>query len=156
MTGYRIIYPKGDREILSVAWVSISKLSMFKMASDSAFEDEDAAWNYCYDLALAYNKTVYDDREKRPGDILDADGFLDLTDHERSALLREALAQQEHDQWAQWSSYMIANMTSENVSRWRAQIETPYEFLSEIDKDKDRVFADQVLDIFAKHQKKTD
>lgn len=155
MTGYRIVYVKGDRNILSVAWVSISKIGLFTYASDNAFEDEDAAWNYCYDLALAHKKKVYDDREKRPGDILDANGLLELSDHERSLLLREALAEQEHDQWARWAAHMIENMTDENIVRWRAQIQTPYALLSEADKDKDRVFADQVLKIL-EHQKQTD
>jgi hypothetical protein len=59
--------------------------------------------------------------------------------------LRERLAALEHEQWAHWTRYMLDNLTPENVERWRSQIETPYERLSESEKQSDREWADRVL-----------
>ena len=53
----------------------------------------------------------------------------------------EELAQLEHDQWAHWTEYMLDNLTDENIKRWRSQIETPYNQLTEKEKDSDRVWA---------------
>jgi len=33
--------------------------------------------------------------------------------------LREALASLEHEQWTHWTAYMLDNLTSENIVRWR-------------------------------------
>jgi hypothetical protein len=38
-------------------------------------------------------------------------------------------------------------LTHENVERWRRQIDTPYEQLSEAEKQSDREWADRVLEI---------
>ena len=57
----------------------------------------------------------------------------------------EALAELEHIQWAHWTRYMLANLTSENIERWQRQIATPYDQLSEKEKDSDREWADSVL-----------
>ena len=46
-----------------------------------------------------------------------------------------------HNQWANWAEYILDNMTEENIKRWRRQIETSYEDLSEEEKDSDRYFA---------------
>ncbi len=61
--------------------------------------------------------------------------------------LREELAALEHEQWAHWTAYMLDNMTDVNIARWRQQIECPYEALTEEEKDKDREWADRVLEV---------
>jgi hypothetical protein len=63
--------------------------------------------------------------------------------------LREALAKLEHDQWALWAKWQMDHSTPENVARWQRQIATPYEALSEKEKDSDREWADKVLAILA-------
>lgn len=57
----------------------------------------------------------------------------------------ERLAALEHEQWAHWTKYMLDNLTPENIERWRRQIETPYEQLTEAEKDSDREWADKVF-----------
>jgi hypothetical protein len=59
--------------------------------------------------------------------------------------LRERLAALEHEQWAHWTRYLLDHLTPENVERWRRQIDTPYERLSEPEKESDREWADRVL-----------
>jgi len=59
--------------------------------------------------------------------------------------LREALASIEHEQWQHWTAYMLDNLTPENIARWRRQCDTPYDALSEREKDSDREWADKVL-----------
>lgn len=61
--------------------------------------------------------------------------------------IREKLAELEHIQWAHWTSYMLNNLTVENIERWRQQINTHYSELSETEKDSDRKWANKVLDI---------
>jgi len=61
--------------------------------------------------------------------------------------LREKLATLEHKQWAHWTKYMLANLTDENISRWKRQIDTSYDQLSEQEKDSDREWADKVLEL---------
>lgn len=81
--------------------------------------------------------------------------------------LREKLATIEHAQWAHWTRYMLDeiartlghNTTWTNsamaelfegvscVQRWRRQIETDYDELTEKEKDSDREWADRVLHI---------
>ena len=58
---------------------------------------------------------------------------------------RESLAELEHTQWAHWTRHMLDNLTTENIDRWRRQIETPYSDLSEAEKDSDREWADRVI-----------
>ena len=53
----------------------------------------------------------------------------------------EAVAAIEHDQWAHWTSYMLDNLTPENARRWDWQCVTPYNELSETEKDSDRKWA---------------
>jgi hypothetical protein len=60
---------------------------------------------------------------------------------------REKLAALEHDQWGHWTEYMLNNLTQENIIRWRKQIRTPYNRLTEKEKDSDRVWADKVIKI---------
>lgn len=59
----------------------------------------------------------------------------------------EVLASLEHEQWAHWTKYMLDNLTDENISRWRLQIKTPYEQLTENEKESDRVWARKVSEI---------
>lgn len=61
--------------------------------------------------------------------------------------LRERLAELEHIQWQHWTKYFLRNLTSENVRRWSRQTETPYGKLSEREKNKDRRWADKVLNL---------
>jgi len=61
--------------------------------------------------------------------------------------LREELADLEHRQWAHWTQYILANLTPENIERWKRQIETPYNELSEKEKDSDRFWADEVMNL---------
>ena len=57
----------------------------------------------------------------------------------------ERLARHEHDQWVHWTAYMLDNLTPENIARWRRQIATPYEQLSEDEKRSDRDWAKRFL-----------
>lgn len=66
--------------------------------------------------------------------------------------IREQLAELEHQQWAHWTSYLLDNLTPENIERWRRQIDTPYSQLSEAEKDSDRNWADKVLRIIEQKQ----
>jgi hypothetical protein len=61
--------------------------------------------------------------------------------------LRERLAALEHEQWANWTRYLLDHLTPEDVERWRRQIDTPYEQLSEAEKQSDREWADRVLEL---------
>ena len=58
---------------------------------------------------------------------------------------REQLAALEHEQWAHWTGYMLDNLTEANIARWRRQVDTPYDELTEKEKDSDREWADKVL-----------
>ena len=60
--------------------------------------------------------------------------------------IRERLAALEHEQWAHWTRYLLDHLTPENVERWRRQIDTPYEELSEPEKQSDIEWADRVLE----------
>jgi len=57
----------------------------------------------------------------------------------------ETLANLEHEQWAHWTSYMLDNLTEENIKRWRRQIKTRYKDLTEQEKNSDRAWAMKVL-----------
>lgn len=59
--------------------------------------------------------------------------------------LFERLAAIEHEQWAHWTRYMIDNLTPENIKRWRRQILTPYNELTDIEKGSDRTWAMKVM-----------
>lgn len=59
--------------------------------------------------------------------------------------LREQLAALEHEQWFHWTRYFLNNLTPENIERWQRQCATPYELLTEKEKDSDREWADKVL-----------
>lgn len=44
----------------------------------------------------------------------------------------------EHARWARWHVHMIGKQTFENLKRWERQAVTPYEELSEPEKESDR------------------
>lgn len=69
--------------------------------------------------------------------------------------LRERIAAAQHEIWAHWMRYLF-NVSIRNkdgsytippdfVERWQRQINTPYEQLSESEKDSDREQAEKVL-----------
>ena len=60
---------------------------------------------------------------------------------------REKLAAFMHDVWGNWFAYQLNNSTVENLQRWGIQSNTSYSSLTETDKDKDRKFADQIIEI---------
>lgn len=60
---------------------------------------------------------------------------------------REKLAAFMHDVWGNWFVYQLNNSTIENLQRWGIQSNTPYSSLTETDKDKDRKFADKIIEI---------
>lgn len=57
----------------------------------------------------------------------------------------ERLAALEHEQWAHWTDYFLAHSSPENVKRWARQAATPYDELSEAEKEADRKWARRVL-----------
>ena len=59
----------------------------------------------------------------------------------------EKLAALEHEQWAHWTRYMLDNLTEENIARWRQQIKTDYQDLSEKEKNSDREWAWKVIEV---------
>ena len=73
------------------------------------------------------------------------DRSLTLPDFDVLEQLRERLAELEHLQWAHLTEHVLNNATEENILRWKHQMDTPYNELSEEDKNKDREWADKVL-----------
>ena len=60
--------------------------------------------------------------------------------------LIEDLADLEHQQWIHWTKYFLRHHHYKNFrKRWKKQIETPYNKLSEKEKEPDRVWAKKVL-----------
>lgn len=70
-----------------------------------------------------------------------------VVDLEKRWSLRDWLADLEHKQWAHWTKYMLDNLTEENIARWRRQIDTPFENLSDKEKKSDYEWADKVIGI---------
>lgn len=50
-SGHRVIYPRGDRNLLSVAWVRDYQEDEWALASRQVFDDEEEAWEHCRKLA---------------------------------------------------------------------------------------------------------
>lgn len=68
-------------------------------------------------------------------------------ERERVHVAREALAALEHEQWEKWSREVAASgLTAERIERW-TRYWVPYADLDEPTKDRDRKWADRVLDI---------
>lgn len=80
--------------------------------------------------------------------------------------LREKLAALEHEQWAHWTDYLFKRLslspnslkvdekTKKDFERWVKQIITPYENLTEKEKDADREWADKVIKTITEHNYK--
>lgn len=68
-------------------------------------------------------------------------------------ILLENLANLEHEQWSHWTKYFLANYFKENIERWRLQSHTPYNDLSEKEKESDREWARKVLELIDSQQK---
>jgi len=66
--------------------------------------------------------------------------------------LLEAIAKIEHEQWSHWVKYMLDNLTPENIERWKKQIQTEYENLTEKEKESDREWARKVIGLFGKER----
>lgn len=65
--------------------------------------------------------------------------------------LLEKLAKLEHDQWAHWTRYMLANLTPKNIERWSQQVNTPYNMLTEAEKEADRIWARKMIQEILDH-----
>lgn len=75
-------------------------------------------------------------------------------------VLRETLAKAAHESWSGWMRYLFEHdetkylpsgglvIENELNSRWKRQMNTPYEELSEEEKESDRKEADRYLSIF--------
>ena len=71
--------------------------------------------------------------------------------------LREALSDYAHDTWSRWMDHLFSKgklnsdgtftIDSDKVDRWQRQMLTPYEDLSEEEKESDRAEADKMLAI---------
>lgn len=71
--------------------------------------------------------------------------------------LLEALAAVEHERWSHWQRYLHSKCTpgddgtltipAELVGRWSAQITTPYDELSEVEKKSDRDQVRKTLEV---------
>ncbi len=64
--------------------------------------------------------------------------------------LLELLADSEHERWSRWMRWMFDNWTEENIIRWKRQIQTPYNQLSEQEKESDRKEARKILTVIHK------
>lgn len=71
-------------------------------------------------------------------------------------VLLERLSDLEHQQWAHWTKYMLDNMTDENIARWKKQIDTEYENLSDKEKESDREWARKVMNIMDEFKDNSD
>lgn len=71
--------------------------------------------------------------------------------------LLEKLAALEHEQWVGWTEWMMEKWDETHSSgetyqaRWRRQLATPYEDLSEAEKESDRIEARKVLTLLRAH-----
>jgi len=61
--------------------------------------------------------------------------------------LREALAASEHDRWARWEKYRARALNLDNLQMWNRKAETPYNELTEAEKESDRREADITLGV---------
>ena len=69
----------------------------------------------------------------------------------KSKLLEE-LSDLEHKQWSHWTKYMLDNFTEDNIIKWKEQIKTTYEKLSEKEKESDREWAKKIIKILEKYK----
>jgi hypothetical protein len=72
---------------------------------------------------------------------------------------KERVANLCHEQWSGWMEYLFSKcahkpkgdfiIPSNLVKRWKRQVDTPYEDLSEEEKDSDRKEADKFVKLFS-------
>jgi len=65
--------------------------------------------------------------------------------------LLEKLAELEHEQWQHWMVYMLNNLTPKNIERWKWQVNTPYNMLTEAEKESDRIWARKMITEILRH-----
>jgi hypothetical protein len=75
--------------------------------------------------------------------------------------LREELAELAHRQWEGWMRYLFkvsqfnddgtVTIPEAFVDRWKRQVRTSYQELSEQEKNSDRIEADKVLELLRRH-----
>lgn len=75
-------------------------------------------------------------------------------------LLREKISAAQHEIWSRWMIHLFKvsifntdgsyTIPVEKVKHWKRQISTPYNELSENEKNSDRIQADIILDIIGK------
>ena len=78
-------------------------------------------------------------------------------------MLKEQLAAQEHDSWSRWMKYLFSKskenedgsvtIPKDSVDRWKRQVATEYEKLSEKEKESDRAEVAKFLKIVEKYIK---
>jgi len=70
--------------------------------------------------------------------------------------IHEKIAKAQHEIWAHWMKYLFSNCDVYNgihvihcdkVRRWKRQMKTPYDKLTEAEKESDREQADKILKI---------
>jgi hypothetical protein len=75
--------------------------------------------------------------------------------------MREKLAKVQHEIWSHWMRYLFSVCEEANgnliippdkVKRWKRQMITPYQFLTEEEKESDREQADKVLNIIRRKE----
>lgn len=75
---------------------------------------------------------------------------LDLSRYNLSHY-KESLAENAHESWSGWIKWMLprifANDADVWLARWKRQMNTPYDQLSEEEKESDRIEADKILEI---------
>lgn len=75
--------------------------------------------------------------------------------------MEDIMANKVHDIWAHWMDYVFSKSAELDdgsvvipkglVDRWKKQINTPYEALTEQEKQSDRVIAAQILKLFERN-----
>lgn len=65
--------------------------------------------------------------------------------------LIEDLANLEHEQWIHWTKYMLNNLNTENIERWKKQCKIPYFVLTEKEKESDREWARKVIGLIKEY-----
>jgi len=58
----------------------------------------------------------------------------------------ERYAAIQHDIWSHWMKWFFKNDTQENRERWKRQMNTPYDKLSESEKESDRRVVIEFMD----------
>ena len=83
-----------------------------------------------------------------------------MTEKEHIEKYMEDLADYEHESWADWQKYLFSRCTEnpdgsmtipkELVKRWQRQIDTPYQNLSEQEKQSDRDQIENLIPVLEK------